>query len=686
MKPHLLFIFSGITLFTAALHAQTPPIEEIIVTADFRQAAVNSIAASIKVLDSKLMQQKNASHLEDLLLNAPNVNFSSSASRARFYQIRGIGELDQFAEPLNSSVGIMLDGVDMSGVGTAAMLYDVQQVEVLMGPQGTRYGSNALAGLINLQSKNPTGTFSKGLQVQSENYAGKGIAGYLAGPATDSLQYRMSAQTLQSEGFVRNLFLGKNTNSRNETTIRGKIRYLATPTLIIDLTTAFIDIDNGYDAFSLDNTRTTLSDAPGQDSQNSKLGTAKLTFSNIPAFNIESTVAFANNAIAYSYDEDWTYIDFHPDGYQSTDRYDRNHKTVTAEIRLLSKPAGSLLQGRTSWIAGLYSLQQDVDLTRLYTFLPENFSSQHAITKRAIYGDTSTQLNEQWSLDAGIRGERFSADYHDSNVLNFAPAETLAGGRVALNYYPIAGSLIYATIARGYKSGGFNTDGSLDADLREYATEKLWNYELGIKGGFFSERLQTQAALFVMQRDAVQISSSTVRMRKNGSAEFITYIGNAAAGTNSGLELSATVQASTHVKVYSSLGLLATQYHNFINSAGVDLDGRDQAYAPRHQYTLGMDWNLSPYLELDVNIQGRDSFYFSPSHDNQSQAYTLLNANLSYSFSNIRMTLWGRNLTNQDYAVHGFYFGNDPRDGYTAKVFTQWGEPQRYGLTMNLDF
>ena len=136
----------------SAAQAQSPlvPIEEVIVTADFRRNPLDSIAASISVLDAALMQQKNALHLEDVLLNAPNVNMAGGSSRARYVQLRGIGETGQFAEPLNSSVGMLIDGVDFSGIGAAAMLYDIEQVEILLGPQGTRYGSNALAGLINL--------------------------------------------------------------------------------------------------------------------------------------------------------------------------------------------------------------------------------------------------------------------------------------------------------------------------------------------------------------------------------------------------------------------------------------------------------------------------------------------------------------------------------------------------------
>ena len=672
--------------FVAAPLLAQPVLEEIIVTADFRQSAVEDIAASISVIDPDTMSKKNAQHLEDILLNAPNVNLASGASRARFIQIRGIGERGQFSEPLNSSVGLMIDGVDFSGIGTAGMLYDMEQVEILMGPQGTRYGSNALAGLINLKSRAPESEFGYGVQLQAANAEERGIAGYLTGPATDDLFYRVSLQQLESDGFGENRYLGRPTNAREETTLRGKFRWLISDTEQLDFTTAMIDLDNGYDAFSLDNIRDTLSDEPGFDRQDSKLASLNFSTSRFNPFTLEVMGGFATSDIAYGYDEDWVYTGFHPFEYSSTDQYFRNRETSSGEVRLVSSEDGALFGGRTSWVAGLYSLHQDVDLARDYTFLADVFSSRFIIDRVAAYADTSTALSDSLSLELGVRTERFSAEYSDSSGLDFSPDDDLFGGKIGLNYRLANDNLLYASISRGYKSGGFNTDGSLDTDLREFDAETLWNYEAGFKGLLLDDSLQLQAALFYMDRDDVQISSSTVRVRDDGSSEFIDFIGNAAAGSNSGIELSGQWLASESLTLYGSLGLLDAKYEDFINSAGDNLDGRQQAHAPDYQYTIGMDIMFSTALGLDINLQGRDAFYFSDSHSIRSNSYALLNASLRYQRGNLNATLWGRNLGDKDYYVRGFYFGNDPRDNYTAKGYTQLGEPVRYGLTVNLDF
>jgi outer membrane receptor protein involved in Fe transport len=527
----------AVTLVAADLLAQTStPIEEIVVSADFRRASVDNIAASISVLDAQLIAEKNALHLEDVLRNAPNVNLAAGASRARFIQIRGIGERAQYGAPLNPSVGLLLDGVDFSGIGGAALLYDVEQVEILMGPQGTRYGSNALAGLINVQSKAASATPGFGLQLQGENYGGTGIAGYATGPLSDTLLGRLSVQTLASDGFIHNRTLDRNTNERREDLLRGKLQWQLTDDMSSEFTLARIDIDNGYDAFSLDNNRETLSDEPGFDRQQSTLASFRLDAARFEQFKLELLVGLADSDIGYGYDEDWTFAGFHPDGYASTDHYLRDHNTRSAEVRLLSNENGGLFGGRTSWITGLYTLDQQVDLERRYTYLPGPFTSSFDIARTALYGDSTTTLGNSFSLDAGLRVENVIASYRDSDLLAAYPDDVLTGGRIALNFHTGSSALLYTSVSRGYKTGGFNTDGSLDADLRPFDAELLWNYEAGFKGTLFHEQLQTQLAVFHMDRDDVQINSSTVRMRADGSAEFIQYTGNAAAGFNRGLE------------------------------------------------------------------------------------------------------------------------------------------------------
>ena len=672
--------------FSFAQEPESPGIEEIIVNTDYRLSDLNDIPSSVIVLDENLIQNRNAQHLEEILLNAPNVNFSSGSSRARFFQIRGIGERGQFSEPLNSSVGVIIDGIDFSGIGNASMLYDIDQVEVFLGPQGTRYGSNALAGLINLQSKAPTKDLSYGLKLESGDYNSNGLGGYLSGPLSERFSYRISAQQIKSDGFNTNRFLNDETNTRNERVVRGKINGELLDDVELDLTASTIKLNNGYDAFSLNNDRDTLSDQPGSDIQDSELLSAKISVSRFKHFTFDTLLGYGDSHAEYSYDEDWVYDGFHPWGYSSTDQYNRDRSTGSTEFRFTSSEEGRILFDTTDWVFGFYYLGQEESLERTYTFLTEDFVSKYDTKRLAIYGETDTQLNDDWNLTLGIRGERFSADYHDSSLVNFSPSENLVGGRITLTYNTSTETLMYTTISQGYKAGGFNTDGTLDSDLRDFDSEGLLNYEIGFKGMLFDNRFQTQLALFFMNRDDVQISSSIVRTRDDGSSEFIDYIGNAAAGSNYGLEFSGNFKATERFDFYGSIGLLKTRYDDFINSAGDNLEGREQAHAPSYQYSLGVNIQLGNNVDFGLNILGKDSFYFSDSHGVQSNAYHLINANLTYTWEDWKLMLWGRNLTDEDYFVRGFYFGNDPRDNYLSKGYTQLGEPARVGVTINLDF
>ncbi|MDP4788667.1 MAG: TonB-dependent receptor plug domain-containing protein, partial [Haliea sp.] len=149
MKP-VCFFCTPVLLLAASVSAQE--LSEIIVTAEWRDTPLLSQSVSTSVITSDGLRERAAQHLEEVLNVIPNLNYASGSSRARFFQIRGIGERSQFQEPLNASVGLLIDGIDFSGLGTLGTVFDVAQVEVLRGPQGTLHGANALAGLINIRS------------------------------------------------------------------------------------------------------------------------------------------------------------------------------------------------------------------------------------------------------------------------------------------------------------------------------------------------------------------------------------------------------------------------------------------------------------------------------------------------------------------------------------------------------
>jgi hypothetical protein len=113
-------------LCTTSVFASDQDLPEVVVSADFHNSEELDTITSITVLSETEKLARGATHLEALLNLVPNLNYAMGTSRARFFQIRGIGERSQYAEPLNSSVGLMIDGIDFSGLGTIATLTDLR--------------------------------------------------------------------------------------------------------------------------------------------------------------------------------------------------------------------------------------------------------------------------------------------------------------------------------------------------------------------------------------------------------------------------------------------------------------------------------------------------------------------------------------------------------------------------------
>jgi len=658
--------------------------DTLVVTGDFREAELQEIPSSISVVDQQTIEERGAEHLEEILALTPNVNSAGGSSRARFYQIRGIGERSQFVEPLNPSVGLLVDGIDMSGIGDGASLLDVKQVEVFRGPQGTLFGANALAGLINIKTNDPSDEYQGSIETTLADYNTQSVQAVVSGPASETVGYRFALQKLDSDGFTENDHLGvKDTEDRDELTVRGKIRVEASDDLTVNVAALHVNNDNGYDAFSLDNNRHTLSDQPGHDRHETTALAVSTEYTGYDAFDLQTTFSLADSNLEYGYDEDWTFVGIHPDGYSSTDNYIRDRQTANADIRLVSAPGAEIFNDSTQWVVGAYAYRQQVDLTRQYTYLASDFTSEYEADRLALYGQLETALSDEWTLTTGLRLERWDADYSDSESVKSNPDENLWGGRVALEYLLNDDTILYGLVSRGYKAGGFNSNGTLPAELRVYDTEYMWNYELGMKGSWLDNRLTGQLAFFYQQREDVQIKGSRLVSRADGSTEFIDYTANSAKGTNYGVELEGRYLATDNLTLFGAVGLLETE----LEENGASYDGREQAHAPEYQLLLGARYDYGNGWYTRIELEAKDEFYLSDRHNEQTEAYELINARIGYRRDNWEVSLWAKNLTDEDYIVRGFgSFGNDPRNGYITEPYYQFGAPRQIGITAKLDF
>ena len=654
-----------------------------LVTSSFREDSLQDTASSVSVLDEAELNKPGNNHLEDVLAQTPNVNLSAGASRGKYYQIRGVGERSQFIGVVNPSVGVLVDGIDMSAMTMGATLLDANQVEVLRGPQSSLYGANALAGLINIRANEPTDTLEGNVEVTVAEYNTHNLAAAVGGPISDKVSYRVAAQRNTSDGFINNDYLNRDdTNNIDETLLRTKFRIAASDDLDLDLTAFYANIDNGYDAFSLDNSRHTLSDNPGHDRQETLALSGKSSWYGSSAFILETALSVNKSELEYGFDVDWTYPGLHPDTYSATDNYYREERGATADVRFISTEESMLFNDTTEWTGGLYYFHRSSDLNREYTYLSSNFTSEYEANRFAGYGELETALTDKLTWINGVRLEQDRTFYSDSDGNRSKPTDLLWGGRIALEYQTSDSQMLYALIARGYKVGGYNSNGDLPNALRDFAAETLWNYELGAKHNLLNDSLQTQVAIFFQQRDDAQINASRTVIRPDNSSTYTDYTANAEQAYSYGLEAQAQWQATDAVRLHGSLGLLNTQ----LEESGANFDGRDAAHAPEYQFALGVSLDHGRGWFSGLDVEGKDQFYFSDDHNARSDAYALLSARLGYQQDNWSVTLWGKNLTDEEYAVRGFQFPNDPRKGYITEQYVQLGAPRMFGVTTKLAF
>ncbi|MDJ0928055.1 MAG: TonB-dependent receptor [Gammaproteobacteria bacterium] len=721
-------------LAVVAVLAATPgdaaPIEEITVTSQLREQTLQDLPVSITSLDAEAIDRATVQHFEELTRLVPNLNWSGEGSRARYFQLRGTGELEQYEGAPNPSVGFIVDDIDFSGIGGAATLFDMQTAEVLRGPQGTRYGANALAGLVYLRSADPGPEPEVWLEASGGNDDTLALGGAAGGPMAgleDRLAFRVSAHYYRSNGFRNNRFLNSDdTYERDEFTGRLKLRWTPNDDWQIDFTGLFIQLDNGYDAFAINNGFDTFSDKPGRDAQETVGASLRIRGDIAPSFSLISITSVADSDIEFSFDSDWGNDDFWDQPQFGNSRYDytsdteRQRTTVTQEFRLLSTSAGRLA-GRADWVLGAFLLGLDEDNDRIDLGVDSGFfcpdpcattvRSAYDATSVALFGQLDVPLSARLALTTGLRWEQRDADYAETfgfstvgfgiTVDNeFSPTDRMWGGEAALRFFLSDATQIYGRIARGYKAGGFNV-GLARAELGTpgavlgpqdipFEPEYLWSYETGLRFGSSDGRWLADLALFYQDRDDMQVRIP-FQVQPGDPNTFLFLTANAAEGRTLGAEASLRWSATERLALEGSVGLLNTEVRKFSlidRVAGLPafdglqgLIGRDFAHAPEYSFSVAADWQSGNGWFARAEIWGRDRFYFDYGHDERSRAYEIVNLRIGKEWERWSVTAWARNLFDEEYAVRGFFFGNEPPN-FPNKLYVRLGDPRHYGITI----
>ncbi|MEJ1961393.1 MAG: TonB-dependent receptor [Gammaproteobacteria bacterium] len=681
------------------------PIEEVVVSASLlRDQALQQVPASVAVLNQQSLSGGGQQHFEDVLAQVPNLNWAGGTARPRYFQIRGIGEREQYEGAPNPSVGFLIDDVDFSGIGMAATLFDVSQVEVLRGPQGTRLGANALAGIVSIHSADPSMTPALFVDVTGADYD-TGSVGVVATGPVESLRsaWRLSVQDYKSDGFRDDAFLDRNdTNNRDELTARFKWRTELSPDTRLDFTLMHANIDDGYDAWSIDNSWHSQSDRPGVDTQKATAVSARLTSTASNLGQLTVIGAYADSRSVNSYDGDWGNEQlWAPYTYDYFAWSSRDRQTGSLEVRFASQEATA--PGQVAWLIGAYGQQlretghdtsqgvyvdpfdSDNDGT-----LDEFLGSRYRATNTSVFGQLDGLITQRLRWSAGLRGERREARYRDAGfwqaedrITDQRSSDTMVGGQVSLSFDFTSSWTAYTSLSRGYKAGGFNL-GAVPQDRLQFEPEFLLNGEVGVKYSSPDHRLHADVSVFDSRRRHVQVRTGD-QLDPSDPNSYVFFTDNASRGINEGLEASVRWEITSEWEVNGSLGLLHTRYMDY-DQGGMLVPDRAQPHAPNYQAALGAGWRHPRGWVARAGVTALDSFYFDvPPNDTRSNAYVLTNLQFGFEAQRWSAMLWGRNVFNRDYAIRGFYFGNEP-PAFENKLYIQRGDPRQVGVTFHYSF
>lgn len=699
MKSSLPALLGGILLATAgpAVAQSTPPepateLSAVVVTADLWSTELADVSASATVFSTEDLAANGHQHFGDLVAATPNLTWTGGTSRARYLQIRGIGENSQFeGESPDSSVRFLVDDIDFTGIGGVASLFDTRQVEVLRGPQAGAFGANAAGGVIKVVSNDPTpylDGYAKVTVAEDDLLAGEFALG---GPLIDKLQYRLALQRTTANGWRNNAFLNRDdTNEIDELNLRLKLRWFATEQWQWDGTVFYADQDNGYDQFSLDNTGfTTFSDQPGQDTQES-LGASLRGTWEADTFVFTTKTSGTSADSVYSFDSDWTNLT-DPRGYDLFLETQRDRTVFNQELRIdsaatapasLSRPGGrSLDEGR--WTLGAYydSLVED-------TFLTEGFGAARTefdASTLALFGQYGRSLGDNTRLIAGLRVEEYdlSTDVEFRGVFDFS--DTLAGGKLTFEQDVAENHLLFATATRGYKAGGVNIYNFLvvpDEGPDTYETEIMWNYEAGWRGHSADGKISGEVVAFYIDRQDPQVRDSA-----GFGASFTYFVDNGRRADIYGLESSFRAQLGDQITAYGSLGLMESNLAAFtLSNPTADPAGdRELASVPTYTYSLGLRYGGNEGFQATVETNGRDRYFESNTHNETRSAFNVVNASVGYHWADWSITLWARNLLDEGYEDRVFFFGNAGPNFETTR-YESPAAPRQVGASVRYSF
>jgi iron complex outermembrane receptor protein len=674
----------------ASAHAQTAPVaeqaeapattesEEIVVTAQKRTVSLRESPVSVAVVSSENLQKAGINTLDDMGKSVPSLTALPTGSALRpSFTIRGIST-DVLGIGAPSGVAVMIDGVTIAPESLIAkQLADIQNVEVLRGPQSTLGGRTASIGVINIVTRKPADTLQGDMTLTATTDSEFRGSAFLAGPIADNVSFSLSGFAGKTRFLTKNLTTGKHDESSSQG-VRGKVLFQPTDNLDITLAgtfvhtrdkgsmQAYINVDptaqfRGFVSQSIalpgitpeaGNTDYATITTPGQNVKDQlysltldyRLG--DFTLSSITARQTETRTLRQD---LYNVDADWiSILTRGANSFNNIQTFDLDIKGVSQEFKVVSPDLGFM-----RFIAGLYYDQQKSGYQfdrRTFGFAPLLFAARRPPNNQtyAAYARADWKLTDTTTLITGLRLNRDKIAYtyelqtpqqNGPNLIQFVRKDSSSKstwvGDVTLKQALGDLANVYGTYSRGYKPEIWNLDGAVTATntFNPVGREKVDSFELGMKGDFFDRVLSLNVAAFYSRYSNFQVQSLDYS-NPLGATTF--DVRNAARATTRGVEVDGTLRPTRELTVNFSGAWVKSRYDNFQGAvcysgqtaaegcttangaSSQDLSGVSLPRSPRWKFNVGVDQKVDLNSDWDVDLGAtfnyQSAINFDPNH------------------------------------------------------------------------
>ncbi|MBB6095916.1 iron complex outermembrane receptor protein [Povalibacter uvarum] len=676
-------------------------IEQVTVTARKRDETLIDVPISITAVTEDTMDRSGLRSVADIAPGVPGLNINSDSVGRAFVSIRGIGTALQAG--VQPGVGIFQDGIyapATSYINNPTL--DIARIEVLRGPQGTLYGKNTLGGAINIITRPPGDSFEgKVFGSYSEGNETQEFGGRIGGPIGDSVRAKLAVATRDSDGFFTNKLIGGQVDASDSDQADASVIWDFNDDTRLTVNGYYLDFTGGATNYNAVTGTTDYRDnvqmnVIGRQTTKYTGGNAKLEF---PLASLKTTVT----AIAAYDKRDYTSVsdgDFLPLDIVRSNGAGID-ETYTGELRFDTQFTDTF-----STLIGLYANREESDASVAQLLVPANrVTTSIASTSGNTYSIFATGLwrfSEDWELSLGVRVDEEDRDRDSSLTVSTAPGVVLTDPprsidssevepRVSLTRFFNPNTMMYASIAKGYRGGGFNA-ASVPAQFSTYDGDTVWTYEIGGKVASEDGRWFISSAIYYNDYTDF-IGQNALAIGPGGGLVSIDL--NLGDVESYGLETEAVAKITDLWALRGSVTLMharITDQSGWIAVTGTPLATDRLLFQPDWNFSLSSDLNVpvgNGEIDWNLGVTGKGSrpgSSFDPTTPSILDSYYLVNTSLSYRLGGLTATVFANNLTDEKY-FESFIDGSLLAAlGLLNQDLGILGAPRNVGLRLQYEF